>query len=325
MKKPITVLLFTLATTHHSFANDLMTDLNPITPEEADYRNAAEDLLHTISNWSLEKIGSQVRREIELALSRDPEQYLSILLKVSEELSKILNDDNKNETEKASDILVLIDASMGEYSSEKESITGLNLQHSQQYGVTKLNWDHNITVDSCYFIDFDTETGWTTGWFDARFTPDYYIYKIINGNEKLLTKIKGGGRRSSMGFTIGTNGDFLSVVKSYYDYSTTRYSPPSNTIQVSWYDFDSQYRQLGDSVFYKIKIDNKKHLGHSCGNRVNKTGVVALDSDGNGIADFLPGNIITTPHVNTDSNGSNYYSAFQKSNAWIVPLISNIE
>ncbi|MDH5301957.1 MAG: hypothetical protein OEW58_11405 [Gammaproteobacteria bacterium] len=262
-------------------------------------------------------IYQRVRQEL------NNEKTIPILVsQIAKRLEIILNDNTKTKDDKSKEIIKIIENSISEYKTSPSGILNIEVGHSIEYGVTRLSWDKKIEVDTCeggaagwicgQTDDFTGEciswTLYTDYWKDyVRKEPDYYIYRIVNGTETFLTKLTGRSEihRESLSFSP----DVFKTVKSIYDYdSTFKFNIPDT--QAFWYDFNSEYRNKGDNLHYKVISDNSAYKYGNCGSSEKYTSTVWADYDGDGKMDFIP--------------NAEYQKYFAKYYGWLVPVITSL-
>jgi hypothetical protein len=254
----------------------------------------------------------------------DEKTIAIIVSRLAQELEKILNDPNKTDAQKGEDIIMLINASMEDYKSTPEGNLNLEFKHSIEYGVTRLTWDKKIETDTCktYYAEM-TCTDWygslCWGWEDGcscsysgyykteyvKKEPDYYIYRIINNQETLITKLL--GNRQIKTKTISFSEDIWDTAKSIYDFTQDVEFDVGND-KAFFYDMNSDYRNVGDSFSYKVVTDNSPYKYGNCGSSESYVTISSPDSDANGRMDFIP--------------DSEYAKYFGKYYGWLIPVIT---
>ncbi len=261
------------------------------------------------------KLGSEskIKHEIAVWLKNGGGQ------EIVDELNKILNDRSKSEEEKALDISEIIESTLSLYESQMKGSHRMKIQHSIGLGVTRLTWDQKEEVDSCQgggiqctgtFGDSFGGSSYRcnyTYWTDYVLKiPDYYIYKIVNGESKLLRKYKGFSSVSRNRISVSSNDPWASLAEGLYAYDKF------DKVQISQGRryFDDMFSNLydkGDSIAYKIVSDNSPYKGKYCGSSERITSSVALDSNGDYFVDFIP---------------KKEYAKFRKEfYPWLVPII----
>lgn len=252
-------------------------------------------------------------REIRQKLN-DEKLIPTIVAELAKKIEKILSDSAKTDAIKSEEIVTLIESSLGKYESAAQGDLAISLKHSIDYGVTKVIWDKKVETDRCEggaagFVCYEryqgqcTNSSWTvTKWTDyVQKVPDYYLYRVVDGQDTLLTKLAGRQEihRESLDFSANPFSSLWSIIR--YD---DTYSFDVDGSKAIWYDFNSDYRNKGQTLSYKVVADNGPYKFGDCGTSERYETAATADSNGDGKMDFIPD------------------SEYQKRNAWLVPVIA---
>lgn len=254
-------------------------------------------------------------QEVKQALN-DEKLIPTIVSKLAEELQKILSDATLTEPEKKEAIFGVVTQSLENYSSVSAGELNLMLKHSIEYGATRFVWDKKTEVDTCDGGTFYwscrnlscSEGEWAYhSWTDYVYkVPDYYLYRVINGQSTLLTKLKGSRSVTRNTLVIGESA--WDSVKSAYNYYNAQNPYDVDSTQAAWVDLNSDYRNIGDALSYKVVADNSPYKLGDCGSSETYTSLAFLDADGDGKVDFIPQSV--------------YDELWMKNNAWFIPVIT---
>jgi len=298
-----------------------LPDLGTPAPIDVDLEDVWDAIKDENINLAMNLFGNLHLQELrEKLYSKDwwlrvTNEYLTKY--VTRELKKIEADESKSDEEKALEIAELIEYSFGDYTSQKSGSHNLTLQHSMDLGVTRLTWDRKEEVDSCdglmldcgYSID---KNGWQNcsliKWTDYVYKiPDYHIYKLINGEKKHIKTYRGIQLISQKSYNFSLDNPWYKNLKEIYDYKTDDY-PGVAEDKIIFDDMYSDLYDKGDSVSYRVVSDNTPYQLGKCGSSERYTSDVALDANGDYMADFIP--------------KKEYDALFAKNNAWLIPVIT---
>lgn len=230
----------------------------------------------------------------------------------------ILKDPGKSDEEKILEISKIIDSTFSEYSSQQSGSHNLRLQHSIELGVTRLTWDRKEEEEECkglqlycsYAMDRNGSQCGLKSWTNyVHKIPDYRIYKVVNGQKKLIKSYGGMKiiRRNSTNISLSEFDPWYKYAKNIYDYN--KFDVPS--VAQDRLFFDDMYSDLyekGDSISYRVVSDNSAYRFGKCGSSEHYTSDVVLDANGDYMADFIP--------------RKEYDALFAQNNAWLVPVIT---
>ncbi|MDX1253444.1 MAG: hypothetical protein IDH49_14585 [Gammaproteobacteria bacterium] len=252
---------------------------------------------------------------IELKKALNDEKKLLVLVNtLSAQLKKILDDPNRSDEEKSKAVIGLIEQSMGPHQSAPAGSLNLKLKHSIEYGVTQLSWDQKLRKDKCREAVLVTNNGITSIEYTEYYilsVPAYSIYRITNGQSKLLTKIEGMSTYTTNTFSFNpTNLDAWKAVRDIYNFYKNIPSGGVGDDRVLFDDLNSDYRTIGTTASYKVVANNPK-VGDYCGNPEYYESTAMLDSNGDGKADFIP-------QAEYSRIAGKYYG-------WLVPVLSIIQ
>jgi len=273
-------------------------------------------------NYAFLLIDDYIQQEIRKQLN-DEKLIPNIVNLVGSQLKNILNDKRKTDKEKGVELIRFIESTLSKYKSPKTGSLNVQLEHSIEHGVTRITWDSqnktescwqaSVTYQDCRGVDWRRGEACPTvtvegGWLYIRQIPDYYIYRIVDNNEQLISKIKGRKTTSSISLSTGDN-IFENITSAYNSYN---YDMGIENGRGVWFDFKSDYRNVGDTLSYKVisdlspyAIDEDWLFNTVCGSQSKLTTVVNQDVDSDGRVDYLP--------------NSAYDEIFGKYYGWLVP------
>ena len=262
------------------------------------------------------------------------------MTKLAANLNKIIDDPTKNDVQKADQLLLLTDASLEPTTLPQTGTLNVTLQHSIELGVTRLEWDDKVRNGSQSGVRATANcSGSTTSYICSfggavvstcyyRSQPHYLIYRVINGQETLITQMVGSLKSSgSSSFTLTDNlwKSAWSVAKAYYTVyvqGTYRDVVPGRAF---FYDFQADMRPPGSTLAYRIQV-------------IDDHFVAAVDTNHDMIGDTLPcgagtGGATYNTTVNADANGdgrmdyltdADYAKYFGKYFGWLPALIDSL-
>jgi len=316
-KRTIAVLLLLLPLWTH--ADVLLPDLPEPYQAEITYGDIWNAFLNAEFAYATRLLTDKVYQELMQALNN--EKKIAVLLqKLAQKLAPLLNDPNKSNAEKGQAIVKEIEMSLEPYESAPVGDLNLAFKHSIEYGVTRLTWDKKVTVDECpgalcqWQCDCDPFFGcsncvWSCRtWKDyVRKEPDYYIYRILNGQEKLITKLK--GRREIHRESITFSADVWSTIKSAYDFDRDfRFGVDDS--KAFFHDLNSDYRNQGQSLAYRVVADNSPYRFGNCGVSETFSSTGWVDQNADGRIDFIP--------------PEGYARYFGKYFGWLIPTLQAV-
>jgi len=253
----------------------------------------------------------------ELRQTLNDEKRLSVIVeKATEALLAVLNDNSKTDETKADEIAVLIDSMLASYESAPTGQLNLTFKHALEMGVTRLTWDRMIEVDNCSgysvttYCDFDSNGVygcynsyvWTETYVYKQ--PDYYIYRIVNGQERLITRLV--GLRQVQSNTIFDTSSPWKTAKGVYN--LYNHDTGIDESRAFFYDLNADVRNVGDTLAYKVVADNNPQQARKCGTSEVWRSTATADIDGDGKMDYIP--------------DSEYQALFGKYYGWFIPVIT---
>jgi hypothetical protein len=246
----------------------------------------------------------------ELKQALYDEKDLRVLVKRLQSLvERITNDNSRSESEKVDELIALINASFEKFSSKAQGELGIVLKHAPEFGVTRIEWDRKIEVDECkgFYFKCKIENGksscWTVYFVDyVTKVPDYYIYRVVDGQDKHLATLRGTQSISRSSTKLETS---WSTVWDLYKTATEDFELDNS--KAFWFDYDSDMRTLDTRVEYKVVADNSPYQDGNCGTSERYQSVATLDGDGDGYADFIPTSV--------------YAKYFGKYYGWLIPSV----
>jgi len=241
-----------------------------------------------------------------LASPGNPEKIAQkIYEKFGNEIDDIFNDPNSNDAQKAARILALIEKDLADYISETAGPTSLAAKYAINFRTYKLNWNRqqkNKICDESYYeavfkicnasacfdyfsftyvpryeiyLDYDYKPKFVTYYWE----PDYKVYRINNGVEKLITTING--------YQKATN--WLDLGDVWDEIQGDVYIPENGLI---FYDYDSDPNYVnGETLSYKVETSTAKYYPWCSGTSIT-TSLLVVDSDGDGDPDFVPWHVL---------------------------------
>lgn len=220
-------------------------------------------------------------------------------------VDKIVNDPSATEEEKSAALIRALDNALIEAPSAPTGSLAIVMKHAPEYGVVRLEWDRMVEVDECKGGMYMTRDGvtWWEAWIDyVTKVPDYYIYRVVDGQEALLATLRGSQIISRESVTITKWADLWDLYKML----TTEFSVDQS--KAFWFDYDADMRTGGTTLSYKVIADNSAYKYGRCGTSESYVSTAVFDGDGDGYADFVP--------------KREYAVYFGKYYGWLVPVVS---
>lgn len=220
-----------------------------------------------------------------------------------EELDKHLNAESKTDLEKGADIANMIAATVEPYSASEYGPLGVKIEHSIMFETTFISWNDLIKTDECEYFYWkricegnECWNEWTAGQDYLVQVPDYSVYRVVNGVDTLVTKIKGIKKITKNRLTIDANDfgwkDTLSDLRKYkkaHDDFYSAFDAESN--RIVFMDFKAGARSQGETLSYKIIADNGSYKGRYCGHSNRWEAFVNADSDADRKMDYIPADV----------------------------------
>jgi len=266
---------------------------------------------------------------IELAYEKarqallDKKNLKIIIRKLAEGLQELINNPNMTNEEKGEEVARMIAASLEPYEYVVSDQLNTSIKHSIEYGTTFLTWDDKTEFSKCYglYVKSVMKTvcdywGCHDEWVDVyeyrdeylTQVPDYYIYRIVDGEQKLISKIKGYKNVSFKTYGLSPEDGWSGLAKNAFDYF--RNTPEANVEEgrLFWFDLHADIRNMGETLSYRVEADLKPYRGVDCGSKNKYASTIVADSDGDGKMDYIP--------------ESAYQKYFGKYYGWLVPVIT---
>lgn len=251
---------------------------------------------------------------------QDEKTWASATKFAANQLEKLLNQPNKSEEEIGADIANLIASTIEPYSTQEYGSLNIKIEHSIMFETTFISWNHLIQTDSGPYItsncvfEFDPVLNYNvqicTGSIGKEYLtqyPDYSLYRVVNGVETLITKIKGESLYSLQEIRIGTGLlDFFKDAKKYKEFYD-EFGVEQN--RLVWEDPKAGDRNQGETLSYKIVADNSAYKIGDLGHSNSWEGFVDADTDGDRKMDYIPTSVYSTIWV--------------RQNPWFVPIITS--
>lgn len=251
---------------------------------------------------ALEMAEEQLREELVSVLT-DPKERERLLHRLSskaiEKIADIVNDDGKSDRAKAESVTNVIAKSMLDYDSGQVGSLDLSLRYSPQFLATEISWGRKVEHLSCdewkvtMDCDFDSFTGFYEckygGYYaDVEYTvePAYKIYRVVNGNRKLMTRINGQRLPGKVSWSTKPS-EWVNQIKNLLESSDNRYAGLGRAVH---YDFDGDIREKGATLSYVVEADPSSVWNEStfCDSARSYGSTADFDSNGDGYADFIP-------------------------------------
>lgn len=248
------------------------------------------------------------------------------MTKLAADLNKIIDDPSKTDVQKEDDLLQVTDASLEPTISARSGVLNVTMQHSIELGVTRIEWDDKVRLGSCSGGGVATSCSSTAGVWSCNASgnystvyyksqPDYAIYRIVNGQETVITRIKGALQNSgspALSLTDNLWKTGWSFAKAYYSSLNKPYRDvvPGRAF---FYDFNADMHEPGQTLQYKVVTHDDWLLPPSvcgAGTGGTTTTTVTADGDGNGRMDYL---------TNAD-----YAKFFKKYYSWLPGLLNSV-
>jgi hypothetical protein len=257
---------------------------------------------------------------------------------LAKRIDLILEDPIMTVPQKYDALIQFTDSSFEAHTSSPSGLLNVTLKHSIELGVTRLEWDDKVRdgTQSQYRATGNctgTTTSMSCSWGGAysrcyyRSQPDYYIYRIVNGQETLITAL-GGSMYSSpySGFQINKKlwNSAWDAAKYYYTQVLQGAYPDAVPGRAFFYDFQAELRPPGSTLSYRVdtfddwlfpvfdsdgdRIGDSVACGAATGRR--NTTTVTADANGDGRMDYL-----------TDADYSKY---FGKYSGWLPAVLGTV-
>jgi hypothetical protein len=250
----------------------------------------------------------------------------------------ILEDPIMTPGQKYDALIQFTDNSFEAHSSAPSGLLNVTLKHSVELGVTRLEWDDRVRNGSqSSYHATGTCSGTTSGMscnfggsyskYYYRSQPDYFIYRIVNGQETLITVLRGSMYSSpSSGFQVSPNlfNSAWNAAKYYYTNVAHGTYPDAVPGRAFFYDFQAELRPPGSTLAYRVDTfddwlfpvfdsdgdgnPDSTECGAATGGRHTTT--VTADANGDGRMDYL-----------TDADYSKY---FGKYSGWLPAVINTV-
>lgn len=292
-------------------------------PEAWETEIDADEIWNAIrdANWNYvtdlltEALRLRIRQEL------NTQKNIPVLMRtLVKELNRIFDDPSMPVDEKKNAILLLINNTLEDHASAPAGQLNVVMRHSVEHGVTKLEWDAKVHVDECEgavvrtvcndplnpgscqtYIDYFVEY--------VRREPNYRIYRILNGQETLLTTM--WGQKTVRKDTYSFGSSIWKNVREAVDLAFgDDFAYPSSPDRVFFYDFSADYREKGTSLAYRIVSSDAFQKHGNCGTVHNYESTVVADADGDGLMDYIP--------------RATYQKYFSKYYGWLTPVITSV-
>lgn len=287
------------------------------------------DVFDAIKEGAFKRAGEilyEIIRETVTETLEDPEKVKEllarVLVKVAEKLEEIINGTG-SDVEKGQEILKLIEADLGSEKSNPTGALGLYYQYSFDFSTAKLSWNRKEEELACLNGFLSYECGWVDkcniyecwqewqcGWVEYyditeyKVEPDYEIYRIVNGQSRLITIIYGGVRDRTT--TFGSEGVSWSGIIRYQLGDEDSIDPDKGV----FYDFDTDFRPEGSTLDYRVVASSGRFFrSNNCQEAGYWSTIATADGDGNGFLDF-----IADPHQ----------EIFRRYYPWLPVIITSI-
>jgi hypothetical protein len=260
------------------------------------------------------------------------------MTKLAAQLNAIFDDPAKPLSQKYDEMIQLTDSSFEAHSSAPSGFLNVTLKHSIELGVTRIEWDDRVrngsqsgvkATGNCIGSTSSMSCTWGGRWSTCyyRSQPDYFIYRIVNGQQTLITVLKGSMISSgNSSFTFNDNlwKSAWNAAKYYYTQVLHGTYPDPVAGRAFFYDFQADLRPPGSTLSYRVDtfddwlfpvIDTDGDgYGDStaCGAATGslKTTTVSADANGDGRMDYL-----------TDADYSKYFAKYM---GWLPSVIDSI-
>lgn len=312
----IIILCTTLGIPALAQAEISLPDLGEPYQSQISYQDIQSAILNGDLQYALNLATDLAIQKARQALN-DQKNIHALITLIASQLQNILNDTTKTDAQKSNDVIELIENSIGaQYQSSPAGSINLTFTHSIEYGVTRLTWSQKTAHTTCdvYYYRFvcddfgencHNELFYTKEYWTR--VPTYSIYRVIDGQQELLTRLEGYQETTNNTFQL--NSDIWKDIKNAIDFY--RHIPTGGVSdgQAVWYDFNSDYHNAGHTLSYKVAADNPQ-LGQCAGSEHYES-TAFVDSDGDGRADFIP--------------SDEYAKLFGKYYGWLVPTLSIVQ
>lgn len=249
--------------------------------------------LHLLETYALEELNKKIGSE-EKVIQLFQQWLISEGNNITDELNRLVNDSSKDEQQKMQEIMALIESTFVKESAPSGSLN-VTLNHSMKLNLTRVSWDEKAITDECegysWQVYYDMYgNAYTTISYYTDFLyqyPDYYIYKVVNNEKRLLQKIQGRRviKRSNT-FDFNSNKISESIINGI---GQLFQQAELKSISNGRIFYDDMYSSLykGKNVYYEVVADLSPYKGQSCGSNATLTSIANYDQNGDYIPDFI--------------------------------------
>lgn len=250
----------------------------------------------------------------------DEKNLKIIITKAAEKLQEIINRPDLTDEEKGEEAVKIIVATLEPYEYMVSDALNTSIKHSIEYGATFISWDDKTAFTQCWgwylnveVIDCDAPCDPFVYTWEYRAdyltqVPDYSVYRIINGNQKLLAKVKGYKHIKQNTFGLSLDDGWTDLASNAFDFYR---DIPEATIEEGrrfWIDLHSDVRNKGETLSYRVVANLEPYKANSCGSNDMFSSTISADADGDGKMDYIPTN--------------EYDKYFGKYYGWLIPTIA---
>jgi hypothetical protein len=244
--------------------------------------------------------------------------------KLAARINLVLEDPIMTLSQKYDALIQFTDSSFETNGSAPSGLLNVTLKHSIELGVTRLEWDDKVRDGSQSEYRATGECSGTTTSMNCRWggrysrcyyrsQPDYYIYRIVNGEQTLITALRGSMYSSpNSGFQFNAKLWDLAWNAAKYYYTDVLHGTYPNPVpgRAFFYDFQAELRPPGSTLSYRVDTFDDWLFP-------------VFDSDGDGFGDAVACGAATgrlnTTTVTADANGDgrmDYLTAADYSRYW---------
>ncbi len=258
----------------------------------------------------------------------DEKKITVLVAKAADALREIIEDPDKTEKEKGAEVAQIIAKSIEPYHINETSALNLSVQHSIEFGTSMISWEDKTQYKTCStsfcttkwttVIRCENGTCWdelvssTTCTYKEDYlaqVPDYYIYRVVDGQDKLITFISGFQKIQEGGsFTLGSGFSWEGLAKETFNFWKDMPNITNVSNRPFWWDLHSDVRNIGEVLEYKIVAKNGRFKWGHCGHDNTWETRIIVDGDGDGKMDYIP--------------ETEYQKLFGKYYGWLIPVIT---
>ncbi len=272
---------------------------------DIDYAKAILSHEVTAENIYNEFVRGHYAYALELVARRvanDPELQKKLVAMGADYLNEIINNKNLSDDQKLDLVMRKMEQSFGPYVSPRVGPAGLSFKHSIAFGVNRLEWDAKELKQTCDkkgSVGYGCTNGQCSGtgsYSEIKGTiyPDYEVFRIENGQEVSIKKIKGGMTIDDKSYNISSA---ASALTSGLKYAYSKYVKGDNKdySRLVFDDYISLNRNAGSTLAYRVTTNYQPYKYLKCGSNEITQSMATFDGNGDLRPDFIAASVYETP------------------------------